>query len=85
MLPACSVAGKVGTQFIVDLVRSYQAKGGAFMQINILSPKTLRAAQADTGLYQNLQIRLCGWNVRFVDLSRDMQDCLIREAESKKI
>ena len=53
------------------------------MHFNILSPQEMRAAQREPEKYRNLQIRLCGWNVRFIDLGREMQDCLIREAESK--
>ena len=53
------------------------------MHFNILSPAALRAAQKEPEKYANLQIRLCGWNVRFIDLEKDMQECLIREAEWK--
>jgi len=84
MIPAQSVSGEAGTQFIVNVFRTFLAKGGAFMHYNILSAKMLRAAQAEPEKYRNLQIRLCGWNVRFIDLGKDMQDCLIREAESKE-
>ena len=29
------------------------------------------------------EFRLCGWNVRFIDLSKEHQDWLIHEAEGK--
>ena len=83
MLPVSSVAGDFGTGFMENLFRTFCRKGGAFMHFNILSPQELRAAQKEPEKYRNLQIRLCGWNVRFIDLGREMQDCLIREAESK--
>ena len=83
MLPVSGVAGDLGTMFMENLFRTFCGKGGAFMHFNILSPQELRAAQKEPEKYRNLQIRLCGWNVRFIDLGREMQDCLIREAESK--
>ena len=49
-----------------------------------VSSATMRAAQKEPEKYANLQIRLCGWNVRFIDLRKDMQECLIREAEWKE-
>ena len=84
MLPARSVAGKAGTAFLLNVFQTFRKQGGAFMHFNILSPAALRAAQKEPEKYANLQIRLCGWNVRFIDLQKDMQECLIREAEWKE-
>ncbi|MBO7742444.1 MAG: hypothetical protein J6S21_07810, partial [Victivallales bacterium] len=84
MLPVSSVQGETGTRFMADLFRTFSRKGGAFMHFNVLSAEAMRAAQKEPEKYRNLQIRLCGWNVRFIDLKREQQDCLIREAESKE-
>jgi len=84
MLVARSVAGAEGSAFLLNVFQTFRKQGGAFMHFNILSPGALRAAQKEPEKYQNLQIRLCGWNVRFIDLQKEMQDCLIREAESKE-
>ena len=84
MLPARSVKGKAGTAFLLNVFQTFRKQGGAFMHFNILSPAALRAAQKEPEKYANLQIRLCGWNVRFIDLQKDMQECLIREAEWKE-
>lgn len=84
MLPQSTVAGKDGAKFICQLVRSFFAMGGFFIHFNILSSEHLRKAQRNPDAWRNLQIRLCGWNVRFIDLPVQMQDCLIREAESKE-
>ena len=32
--------------------------------------------------YENLQVRICGWNVRWNDLPREQQDAYIRRAEA---
>ena len=84
MLPARSAAGEAGTAFLLNVFQTFRKQGGAFMHFNILSPAALRAAQKEPEKYANLQIRLCGWNVRFIDLRKDMQECLIREAEWKE-
>ena len=80
----CGVAGEAGTAFLLNVFQTFRKQGGAFMHFNILSPAVLRAAQKEPEKYANLQIRLCGWNVRFIDLQKDMQECLIREAEWKE-
>ncbi len=84
MLPPRTVAGPEGTEFLCRLIRTFFAGGGLFVHFNILSPAVLKEAQKNPEKFRNLQIRLCGWNVRFVDLAKPMQDCLIREAESKE-
>ena len=82
MLPPRTVAGADGARFITALIRNYFERGGLFIQFNILSADQLRKAQQHPEEYQHLQIRLCGWNVRFTDLPKIHQDCLIKEAES---
>ena len=83
MFPPATVAGPEGADFIANVVRAFFAKGGLFIHFNVLSPEQLRAAQADPEKYRNLQVRLCGWNVRFVNLDKAHQDWLIREAEGR--
>lgn len=36
----------------------------------------------NAALYKDLQIRVCGWNAYFVNLSKTEQDCFIRQAEA---
>jgi formate C-acetyltransferase len=56
------------------------AGGGGSVHFNVLSPEVLRKAQAEPEKYRNLQIRLCGWNVRFVNLNKQEQDEFILQA-----
>ena len=84
MLTPRMVSGKAGRDFLCSLIKSCFARGGMYIHFNVLSPEQLKAAQREPEKYRNLQIRLCGWNVRFVDLDKDRQDWLIREAESKE-
>ena len=83
MLSPRSVSGTAGSELIVRLIRTFFARGGLFIQFNVLSPDVLRAAQRDPEQYRNLQIRLCGWNVRFIDLSPEVQQIFIAEAENR--
>ena len=83
MFPPATVAGPEGADFIANVVKTFFAKGGFFIHFNVLSPEQLREAQAAPEKYRNLQVRLCGWNVRFVNLDRAHQDWLIAEAEGR--
>ena len=81
MLPRRTIEGEVGVEFLAGFIRAFFAKGGQFVHFNSLSPDKLREAQRNPAKYRNLQVRLCGWNVRFVDLDRAHQNWVIAEAE----
>ena len=83
MLSPRSVSGDAGAALIVRLIRTFFARGGLFIQFNVLSPEVLRAAQREPEQFRNLQIRLCGWNVRFIDLPPEVQNTFIAEAENR--
>lgn len=72
-----AVSGEDGAEVIVDLVRGYFAKGGQSVQFNIFDAATLRKAQRNPEKYANLQVRVCGWNSRFIDLSAEAQEAFI--------
>ncbi len=80
MLHPTTVSGDEGLAVLEGLIRTYIDGGGFGVQFNIFDAETLRAAQAEPEKYRNLQIRLCGWNVYFVQLSKEQQDDFIREA-----
>ena len=81
VLPA-SVAGEKGLETLKALVQVYFEKGGCALNLNVFDVNTYRDAQAYPEKYENLQVRLCGWNVRWNDLSKDEQDAFIRRAEA---
>ena len=78
-----AVKGEAGMAAFEGLLTTFMAGGGGSVHFNVLSPEVLRKAQADPEKYQNLQIRLCGWNVRFVTLSKREQDEFILQAEKE--
>ena len=55
--------------------------GGFAIHSNVFDARVLRAAQREPEKYKNLQVRVCGWNVYFVNLSRREQDEFILRAE----
>ena len=51
------------------------------MKATIFDADTLRDAQAHPEKYQDLQIRVCGWNVLWNNINKEEQDGFIRQAE----
>ena len=81
LLPG-TVAGEKGLALMRAVIETYFANGGLVIQFNIADAGTLRDAQAHPEKYENLQVRICGWNVRWNDLSKVEQDAYIRRAEA---
>ena len=81
MLLPSSVSGEKGLDAMEALVRAFFAQGGALIQFNVFDVAELRDAQAHPERYENLQVRVCGWNVRWNDLPKKEQDAYIRRAE----
>jgi formate C-acetyltransferase len=52
------------------------------MHINVFDAETLRKAQEQPDKYRDLQIRVCGWNVLWNDITKVEQDGFIKQAES---
>lgn len=81
MLHPTSVAGEEGLNIFVSLITSFIEMGGYAIHGNVFDAKVLRAAQENPDQYRNLQVRVCGWNVYFVNLNRKEQDEFIHRAE----
>ena len=84
MLHSSAVKGEEGTQALYGILKTYIKEGGMAIQFNVLNPQTLRDAQLKPELYPNLQVRLCGWNVYFVNLSEEEQNEFIQKCEHSK-
>jgi formate C-acetyltransferase len=52
------------------------------VHMNIFEPNILKKAQKNPEKYATLQVRVCGWNVYFINLSKEEQDAFIKQAES---
>ena len=81
MLHPSVVRGAAGIQTICSIIRSHFAQGGMAIQFNIFDAALLREAQRNPAKYANLQVRVCGWNVRFADLAPEEQEMFITKAE----
>ena len=82
MLHPSVCMGDKGLQAMKALVREFHRNGGSVMQFTVFSAEELRDAQAHPEKYENLQVRVCGWNVRWNDLSKAEQDAYIKRAEN---
>ena len=81
MIHPATVAGEKGLRVFRTLVERFYAGGGVAMNITIVSPETLRDAQKHPEKYENLQVRVAGWNVRWNDIPRKEQDEFIARIE----
>lgn len=68
-------------QKLVDLIRTYFARGGMHIQFNILTRERLLAAQANPEKYRSLVVRVAGYSAFFVELDRDIQNEIIDRTE----
>ena len=73
--------GEDGISALVSTLRTYFGMGGFGVHYNVLNSDVLRAAKKSPEDYPNLQVRLCGWNVLFANLSEKEKDEFIRRAD----
>jgi len=81
MFHPSTVEGERGLALMRSILSVYYANGGLQMQFVVMSPEKLHDAQAHPEKYENLQIRVCGWNVRWNDMPKFEQDEYILRAE----
>lgn len=82
VLHPSAVSGEDGLEAFYGILKTYFEKGGFAMHGNIFDASTLRKAKENPHLYKNLQVRVCGWNAYFVNLSKEEQDAFIAQAEN---
>jgi formate C-acetyltransferase len=82
MLHPTTVQGEAGLDVLYQVMRTYMDKGGQSVHFNIFNADTLRDAQAHPEKYENLQVRVCGWNVLWNHMSKSEQDAYILRAEN---
>jgi formate C-acetyltransferase len=82
MLHPSAVQGDDGLIAMRGVLYTYLKNDGMSIQFNVFDPNQLRDAQAHPEKYQNLQVRVCGWNVLWNNLSKKEQDAYILRAEN---
>ena len=81
VLHPSAVAGEDGLSAFYSILKTYIARGGFALHGNVFSAEELKKAQQNPEKYKNLQVRVCGWNAYFVNLSKAEQDAFIKQAE----
>ncbi len=76
------VRGESGIIAIASLIKGFVMLGGHFMQLDIADTDLLVEAQKHPEDYQNLSVRVSGWNARFVTLNKEWQDMIIAQSGS---
>ncbi len=71
----------VGFKMVADLIRVFVDQKVDHVQINVVYSHTLRAAQREPENYKDLTVKVAGYNARFVDLHRELQDSIIARTE----
>ena len=81
VVPASSDSHGQTVDTLYAYAKAYAGMGGMQMQLNVVSSDTLRDAMEHPENYQNLLVRISGYNAYFVTLNREMQLELIERAE----
>lgn len=84
MLHPSALSGDEGFAVFKGIIMTYLKKDGMSLQFNVLNTDTLRDAQSHPEKYQNLQVRVCGWNVLWNNMSQAEQDAYIKKSEAAK-
>lgn len=82
MIHPTAVQGEDGLTAMTGIARTFFELGGYSFMGNIIDAQTMIQAKQDPESYKNLQVRLCGWNVYFNDLTDIQKELLIRQASA---
>ena len=70
-----------GFKRLADLIRVFVDQKVDQVQFNVVSAGTLKAAQKEPDKYKDLVVKVAGYNARFVDLHKELQDNIIARTE----
>lgn len=81
VVPAMTHSHERTVDIMHSLAKTYFDLGGMQMQLNVVNSDMLKDAMYHPEDYQNLLVRISGYNAYFVTLNKDMQRELIERAE----
>lgn len=79
-----AVSGEEGLNAMLGIIKTFMKRGGMAIQFNVLDEVTLKEAQKHPEKYKNLQVRLCGWNVCYINLSEKEQNDFIEQLKENR-
>jgi len=84
ILPVSKMKREDATKHIASILASYFNRGGQCLHLNTFDAATLREAMAHPEKHPDLQVRVCGWNVFWNDLSREEQFHFLKTCETQE-
>lgn len=84
ILPMSVTKRPTAAQDIATILATYFKNGGQCLHLNCFDSRLLREATAHPEKYPDLQVRVCGWNVRWADLSPQEKRHFIATAEAQE-
>jgi formate C-acetyltransferase len=77
------LANEEGLDRLASLIRTYFKLNGHHIQFNVIDAATLREAQAHPDKHGDLMVRVAGYSDYFVNLSRELQDEIVKRTEHR--
>ena len=76
-----SLKAEADLEKLAMLIKTYAGIGGKWMQFNVVGKEALLEAQDAPEKYQDLIVRVAGYSAYFTELSRGVQDDIVRRTE----
>jgi formate C-acetyltransferase len=75
----------VDQEKFLSLIKTYFVLGGHHIQFNIVDGETLKKAQSRPEEFRSLIVRVAGYSAFFGELTKEVQDEIIRRTEHQMI